>query len=66
MNEIDELKAARKEIKELKAALADAHLDWCLERAFLDIACEHMGTQAKALKKHSVDACGRTKEKGLR
>jgi hypothetical protein len=34
MNEVDELKAARKEIKELKAALADARRDWCLERAF--------------------------------
>jgi transposase-like protein len=51
MNEIDELKAAKKEIKELKAALADAHMDWCLESAFLDIACEKIGTTAEALKK---------------
>jgi hypothetical protein len=36
MNGIDELKAAKKEIKELKAALADAHMDRCLESAFLD------------------------------
>jgi transposase-like protein len=34
MKETDELQAAWKEIKELKGALADAHIDWCLERAF--------------------------------
>jgi transposase-like protein len=54
MSEIDELKALRKENRELKAALADAHVDWCLESAFLDIACERMGTTAEELKKKTV------------
>ena len=53
MQEIDELQAARKEIKELKAALADAHLDWCLQSAFLDRASERLGTTAEVLKKRT-------------
>lgn len=40
MNEIDELQAARSRIRELETSLADAHMDYCLEGAFLDIACE--------------------------
>ncbi|MFP3090101.1 transposase [Treponema sp. TIM-1] len=43
MNEIDELQAARHRIRELEAALADAHMDYCLESAFLDIACQRLG-----------------------
>jgi transposase-like protein len=43
MKEIDELWAARSRIRELEAALADAHRDYCLESAFLDIACERLG-----------------------
>jgi transposase-like protein len=54
MNEIDELKEARKRIRELEAALADAHMDYCLERAFLEIACERMGTTSEELKKKNV------------
>ena len=42
MNEMDELKAAKHRIRELEAALADAHIDQCLEHAFLEIACERM------------------------
>jgi transposase-like protein len=34
MNEIDELRAARRRIRELETALADAHMDYCLESAF--------------------------------
>ncbi len=51
MKEIDELKAARKRIRELEAALADAHIDQCLERAFLEIACERMEVDPNDFKK---------------
>jgi hypothetical protein len=54
MNEIDELKAARSRIRELEAALADVHMDYCLESAFLDIACERLGTSTEELKKKNV------------
>jgi transposase-like protein len=54
MDEIDELKEARKRIRELEAALADARMDYCLESAFLDIACEQLGTSSEKLKKNNV------------
>jgi transposase-like protein len=54
MKEIDELQAARKRIRELEAALADAHMDYCLERAFLDIACKRLGMSTEELKKKNV------------
>jgi transposase-like protein len=54
MNEIDELQGARRRIRELEAALADAHMDYCLESAFLDIACEQLGTSTEELKKNNV------------
>jgi hypothetical protein len=54
MDEIDELKAARSRIRDLEAALADAHMDYCLESAFLDIACKRLGMSTEELKKKHV------------
>jgi len=54
MNEIDELKEAKKRIRDLEKALADSHMDYCLERAFLEIACEQMGTNREDLKKKNA------------
>jgi hypothetical protein len=54
MNEIDELHKARSRIRELEAALADAHMDYCLESAFLDIACKRLGISTEELKKKNV------------
>ncbi|MDR3160227.1 MAG: hypothetical protein LBU28_01265, partial [Spirochaetaceae bacterium] len=51
MNEIDELQAARSRIRDLEAALADAPMDYCLESAFLDIACRRLGMSTEDLKK---------------
>lgn len=51
MEEIDQLKVARKRIKELEAALADAHIDHCLEHAFLKIACERLAVPLDDFKK---------------
>lgn len=51
MKETNELKAARKRIRELEAALADAHIDQCLERAFFEIACERMEVDPNDFKK---------------
>ncbi|MDR0473536.1 MAG: transposase [Treponema sp.] len=41
---IDELAEAKKRIRCLEKALTDSHMDYCLERAFLEIACGQMGT----------------------
>jgi transposase-like protein len=54
MVEIDELKEAKKRIRDLEKALADSHMDYCLERAFLEIACEEMGTSREELKKNNA------------
>ncbi len=39
----DQLRAMKREIHELKAALGDAYLDLRLEKAWVDIACECAG-----------------------
>jgi transposase-like protein len=66
MDEIDEMKAARSRIRELEAALADAHMDYCLESAFLEIACEKLGTTAEDLKKKNVITLAeRRKRRGM-
>ena len=54
MDEIDELKEAKKRIRDLEKALSDSHMDYCLERAFLEIACEQMGTSRDELKKNNA------------
>ena len=54
MSEIDELKEAKNRIRDLEKALADSHMDYCLERAFLEIACEEMGTNREELKKNNA------------
>ena len=54
MTEIDELKEAKKRIRDLEKALADSRMDYCLERAFLEIACEEMGTSREELKKNNA------------
>ena len=54
MKEVDQLKEARKRIRELEAALADAHIDNCLEHAFLEIACERMDVDLNDFKKKNA------------
>lgn len=51
MKEADELKEARKRIRKLEAAVADAHIDCCLERAFLRVACDRIGVTPEDFKK---------------
>ena len=41
--EIDELKRLKDRVRRLESALADAHVDLALERAFGRIACERAG-----------------------
>jgi hypothetical protein len=53
------------EIDEMKAALADAYVDYCLESAFLEIACKRLGTTAEDLKrKNGITLAGRRKRRG--
>ena len=57
MAEIDELKEAKKRIRDLEKALSDSHMDYCLERAFLEIACEQMGTNQKKTTPYGLRTC---------
>ena len=51
LKERDELKEARRRIRELEAALADAHIDCNLENSYLRIACERIGVDVAEFKK---------------
>ena len=54
LEERDELKEAKARIRELEAALSDAHIDHCLEKAYLHVACERMGQDAEEFKKKNA------------
>ena len=54
LKERDELKEARKRIRELEAAVADAHIDYCLEKAYVHVACERMGVDPEEFKKKNA------------
>jgi transposase-like protein len=51
LKERDELKEARKRIRDLEAAVADAHIDYCLEKGFLQAACDRLGEDMESFKK---------------
>jgi len=54
LKERDELKEARKRIRQLEAALADAHIDCSLGDSYLKIACERLGIDASDFKKKNA------------
>jgi len=51
LDERDALKEARKRIRDLETAVANAHVDYCLEKAYLHVACDRMGTDPESFKK---------------
>jgi transposase len=54
LKERDELKEARKRVRELEAAVADAHLDHVMEKAYFNVACERMGVLPEDFKKKNA------------
>lgn len=55
LKERNELKELRRRVREVEAAAADAHIDYCLEKAYLHVACERMGVEvAEFKKKHAM------------
>jgi len=50
-DEVNELARLRGQLRQAKEALADAHMELALEKAFLNVACEQMGQSAEAFKK---------------
>jgi len=66
LKERDKLKEARKRIRELEAAVADVHMDYCLERGFLWAACERLGEEPEAFKKkHAMTLSDMRKQRNL-
>jgi len=53
-NEQDQIKQLRKEIKELQMALGITQTEKVLEKSFLKIACEKLGTDVEDFKKKSI------------
>src|ERR1700690_1228372 len=53
-DEVNEAARLRGELRRAKEALADAHMELALEKAFLTVACEQMGQTAEAFKKKHV------------
>lgn len=51
LKERDELAEARKRIRELETAVADVHIDYCLEKGFLQVACDRLGEDMESFKK---------------
>ena len=58
--EISELKRLRERVRRLESALADAHIDVALERAYTELACERAGVDVAEFKKK---AAGRLRTK---
>lgn len=52
--EINELTRLRGELRKVKEALADAHVELALERAFTQVACERMGMDPVEFKKKAA------------
>jgi len=52
--EINELARVRVELRRAKEALADAHIDLALERAFTELACERAGVDPVEFKKKAA------------
>ena len=50
-DETDEAARLRRELRRVKEALADTHMELALERAFLVVACEEMNQSLEGFKK---------------
>lgn len=53
-NEINEVARLKAELRRVKEALADAHIDLALERAFTELACERAGVDVVEFKKKAA------------
>ena len=49
--EMDEASRLRKELRRVKEALADAHVELALEKAYLEVACEELNQTTEDFKK---------------
>jgi maltooligosyltrehalose synthase len=70
MKERDERKELKQRIQQLEGALADAHMDYVLEKAYFHVACDRMGEDPEAFKKkNAMTLCEqrrKSSQRGLR
>jgi transposase-like protein len=59
-DEVNESSQLRSELRKVKEALADTHMELALEKAFLVVACEEMDQSLEAFKKKHAGG-GRTR-----
>ena len=50
-HEVNEARQLRSELRRVKEALADTHMELALEQAFLGVACEEMDQSVESFKK---------------
>jgi len=62
VKEQSELKKARKRIRELEVAMADAHVDYCLEKGYLQAACDRLGENMDVFKKKHAMTLSETRK----
>jgi transposase-like protein len=53
-DEISEVARLRSQLRRAKEALADAHMELALEKAFLEVACEQLDQTVEGFKKKHV------------
>lgn len=63
MKERDEKAELRARIRDLERAVADAHMDYSLERAYLQVACERLGEDLDGFKKKHAMTLSDTRKK---
>ena len=61
-----EIKRLRERVRNLEAALADAHMDGALDKSFFEILCERTGTDAEAFKKKHADRASSGRRRGYK
>lgn len=54
-DEVNEATRLRKELRQVKEALADAHVELAVEKAFLEVACQEMDQTLEGFKKSMLE-----------
>ncbi len=62
LKEKNELKAARQRIRDLETAMADGHIDYCLEKGYLQAACDRLGEDMDTFKKKHAMTLSKTRK----
>ncbi len=58
-----EIKRLKERVRQLETSLADAHMDWALEKSFFKILCERTDTDVEAFKKKHAGKRSTRREK---